>query len=196
MDFNASLKNYMRFSNKILISLLGDQYGEPTKAEQVKKTFKGNWDIIFHDISLKPAEDGKKYHAQYQDKQADILIPPIDTRVYPMGRFRQELSQKRILKQYEKQFEESLSDYACPDLIKWPGIIIEPDGGLNLCASFEAINCKDAIVSNIFAKPFSKVKKELMQFHQRELGWFIQNIDGIVAGRVSTCKIKNNCYQK
>lgn len=105
------------------------------------------------------------------------------------------MSDKGILEQYETQFEQSMSDYVCPDLIKWPGIIIEPDGSLNLCASFEAVTSNGAIVGNIFSKSYEEVKHELIQFHRKEMGWFTKNISGIMAGNVSTCKLKNCCYK-
>ena len=117
----------------------------------------------------------------------------MDTRVYPLGRFRQYLKQLGVLQQYEEQFEQAMSDYVCPDLIKWPGIIIEPDGSLNLCASFEAITCAGAIATNIFTKPYAQVQEELMRFHYKEVRWFIDNLPDIIAGKVSTCKLKNKC---
>jgi len=196
-DFNSTLKNYMGFSKRIIISLLGDEYSqqEPTKAEEVQRTFQDNWDIIFRDIEIKPMEDNKIYLAQFKSKKTQIRIPQIDTRVYPLGRFIKYLSQKDLLNQYETQFEQTMGDYVCPDLIKWPGIIIEPDGNLNLCASFEAINCTGAVVTNIFTKSYEQVKDELIQFHQKEMRWFIDNLPKIIDGKVSTCKLKNHCYQ-
>lgn len=196
-DLNLTLINYLGFSKKIIISLLGDQYSQqkPTKAEEVQRTFQDNWEIIFADIGMTPTEDENSYHAQYGTNEVEIKIPRLDTRVYPLGRYRQYLSQSGILQQYETQFEQAMSDYVCPDLVKWPGIIIEPDGSLNLCASFEAVACGGAIVTNIFTKPYNQVQDELIQFHQKELNWFIDNLSDIIAGKVSTCKLKNNCYQ-
>jgi len=164
-----------------MVSLLGDKYSQqnPSKAEEVYRTFKGNQGIIFSGIDF---------------QQTEISLPPIDTRVYPLGRFRQYLSQKRILEQYQQDFEQDLSDYACPDLIEWPGIIVEPNGDLNLCGSFEAINCRNAIVGNIFSKSYEQVQDDLIQLHKIERQWFIDNLPDIVAGKISACKIKNNCY--
>jgi len=195
-DFNSTLKNYIGFSSRIIISLLGDRYSqqEPTKAEEVQKTFRENWEIIFADIEMTHSDDNNTYNAQFGYKEAQVKIPQTDTRVYPLGRFRQYLVQRGILDQYEEQFEQVMSDYVCPDLIKWPGIIIEPDGSLNLCASFEAVTCRGAVVTNIFTKPYEQVKDELMQFHQRETNWFIENLPDIITGKVSTCKLKNNCF--
>jgi len=198
-EFNLALKNYMRFSKKITISLLGDQFSQqnPTKAEEAQKTFNDNWGIIFKDINLTKIDD-KNYHATYTSlstwKEANIYIPQIDTRVYPLGRFREYLSQRIMLQQYTAKFEQSLSDYVCPDLIKWPGIIIEPNGDLNLCASFEAIVCKDAVVTNIFRRSYEQVQNDLIKFHKKEMRWFIDNLSGIIDGKVSTCKLKNGCY--
>jgi len=199
-DFNFALKNYMKFSKKITISLLGDKFSQsnPTKAEEVQKTFNDNWDIIFKDIELTKKDD-KNYRASYKSlnkcTMADLYIPTIDTRVYPLGRFRNYLAQRMVLQQYTEKFEQSLSDYACPDLIKWPGIIIEPNGDLNLCASFEAVNCKGAVVTNIFNRSYEQVQNDLIKFHQKEMRWFIDNLSDIIDGKVSTCKLKNNCYQ-
>jgi len=194
-DFNLTLKNYSRFSRKILISLLGDRFSQenPTKAEEVQKTFQDNWEIIFKDFCLTKQE--KTYEANYKGKEIQIKIPSVDTRVYPLGRFRSYLEKKGILKEYEEKFSASMSDYACPDLIKWPGIIIEPDGSLNLCASFEAICCRNAISSNIFSSSYQEVEKELMSLHQREFDWFVKNIKGIISGNVSMCRIENNLYR-
>lgn len=195
-DFNCTLKNYFRFSKEILISLLGDQYSqiEPTKAYEVQKIFQDNWEIIFDGIKI--ASTGyQTYRAKYKNEEAEVKIPSLDHRVYPLGRFRQYLAQRGVLQEYETQFEQTMSDYVCPDLIKWPGVIIEPDGSLNLCASFEAVTCQGAVISNIFTKSYPQVKKDLTQFHGKELRWFIDNLTDIISGKVSTCKLKNNCYQ-
>jgi hypothetical protein len=195
-DFNMTLKNYMEFSKKIIISLLGDQHSQSksTKAEEVETAFKDNWQIIFSDLKLNQVND-KTYLAEYHNKKSELFIPSIDTRVYPLGRFRKYLENKGILKEYGEKFEKSMGDYICPDLVRWPGIILEPDGSLNLCASFEAITCRGAIITNIFEKEYSQVKDELIQFHKKELNWFIDNLPEIIEGKVSTCKIKNKCYQ-
>jgi hypothetical protein len=197
-EFNSTLINYLGFSRRIIISLLGDRYSQqgPTKAEDVQRTFQENWNIIFADIGMTPSDEAHCYHAQNGTNEAEIKIPRMDTRVYPLGRFRKYLSQSGILQRYEEKFEQVMSDYACPDLVKWPGIIIEPDGGLNLCASFEAIACRGAIVTNIFSKSYEQVRDDLMRFHQKELNWFIDHLPYIIAGKVSTCKLKNNCYQQ
>ncbi len=196
-DFNSTLINYLGFSKRVIISLLGDQYSkqELTKAEDVRRTFQDNWEIIFADIDMTSTDNEHSYHAQHETNKAEIKIPCLDTRVYPLGRFRQYLSHQEILQQYEVQFEQAMSDYVCPDLVKWPGIIIEPEGDLNLCASFEAITCRGAVVTNIFTKPYEQVRDELIQFHQKELNWFINNLPDIISGKVSTCKLKNKCYQ-
>jgi len=156
-------------------------------AEEVKKTFEDNWSIITDGIEIVEPSCGK-YIVQYQGKRAEIRIPSVDTRVYPFGRFKQHLAEKGILEEYAEQFNESMGEYACPDLINWPGIIIEPNGDINLCASFEAINCKSGIVSNIFNRPY---EKELMSLHEKEKSWFRDNLGGIVDGKVSMCKLKN-----
>jgi len=195
-DFNATLKNYSRFSKKIIISLLGDVYPQKTqtKAEEVNQTFQNDKKIIFKDFNVIQTEPEGNYSLEHKDKKIELFVPKIDTRVYPLGRFKQYLSQKGILEDYEKKFNESLTDYVCPDLIKWPGIIIEPNGDLNFCASFEAMNCNQVIISNIFDKSFSQVQTELKEFYEKEINWFIDNLQDITTGKVSTCKIKNNCY--
>jgi len=66
---------------------------------------------------------------------------------------------------------------------------------LNLCASFEAVNCRDAIITNIFEKSFGEVEKDLLELYRIEKKWFIDNITEIREGRISTCKLKNNCYR-
>lgn len=195
-DFNNTLRSYMQFSDKILISLLGDEFSQqdPTKAQEVQATFQDNWEAIFRDIHL--TQEKREYHAECNKTKSRISIPSIDTRVYAFGRFRQYLSQRGVLEEYERQFEESMGEYACPDLIRWPGIILEPNGDLNFCASFEAINCNHAVVSNILDRPYPELQADLMQFHQREVRWFIDNLPDIVDGKVSMCKLKNKCYQK
>ena len=197
-DFNSTLKNFWGFSGKMLISLLGDCYvpdsNTPTKEREVNETFRRNMKTIFKDLDFVLKGPGE-YEGKYKGKKMSILVPLIDTRVYPLGRFIHYLTDKGILEEYKKQFEESMTDYACPDFIKWPGIIIEPDGDLNLCGSFEAVNCKNAVVSNIHG-PFEEVKKNLMDYHHREKQWFIDNLSGIIEGTVSSCKLKNKLVQK
>jgi hypothetical protein len=178
-DLNRALKDYLRFSSRIVISLLGDAYPQDrTMAEEVESRFEANRPII-----LKGVDEDK------------IKIPRIDTRVHPFGRFREYLATRGILDEYIEWFEERMRDYVCPDLIKWPGIVIEPDGGLNFCGSFEAIGCRKAVVSNVF-KPYEQMESDLLRFHKQEREWFADNLERIVAGKVSTCKLQNRCYQQ
>jgi len=195
-DFNQSLKYLIKFSDKIIISMLGDNSSlrKPSMAEEVQRTFKDNLDLIMKDMAV-VAHNNASYTIDAEGKMVDIKIPTIDTRVYPLGRFRQYLSRKGILKKYELEFNNSLTDYVCPDLVRWPGIIIEPDGGLNLCASFEAIACSEAVVSNIFTKPYYEVKADLIDFQKKESCWLIDNIGDVIKGKASTCKLKNHCYK-
>ncbi len=192
-EFNQSLKQYIRFSRKILVSLLGDRFSLEPKADEVLETFDANKALVFEGIDIE-GEDGK-YRLRYKEKEAELSIPKVDTRLYPLGRFRDYLKGQGILKEYEQRFEASMGEYVCPDLVRWPGIIIEPDGSLNLCASFEAISCNQAIISNIF-KPYDEVKHDLLGLHKREIEWFIHNLEGIAEGKISTCKMKNLCYER
>lgn len=190
IDMNSSIKNYSAFSQKIVISLLGDEI--TGKDKEVNDSFSRNRDLIFKDIKL-DNEDRREniFKAEYKTK-FEISIPKIDKRVYPLGRFRNYLKEKGILHHYERKFESFLGDYVCPDLIKWPGIIIETDGSLNLCASFEAIACKGAIASNIFENNFEKVKQDIINYYNNENRWFIENLQGIIEGKISTCRLKRN----
>jgi hypothetical protein len=196
-SFNESLKNFMAFSNTIIISLIGHKFIEKEKgsAKEVNYAFERNKDKIFSGIGMKKVHE-EEYEATYNQNTARIIIPPIDNRIYPLGRFRDYLRKKGCLEYYEKKFNQSLTDYVCPDLITWPGIIIEPNGDLNLCASFEAITCDKAVVSNIFFEDYEQVEQELIEFNYKEREWFINNLEAIVQGKVSSCKLKNNCYEK
>ncbi|MBI4981392.1 hypothetical protein HZC30_07620 [Candidatus Woesearchaeota archaeon] len=192
-DFNSTLKQYFGFSKRITISLLGDSYPQQgsTKAEEVKKTFHENWSAIFADIEITLTKNSQSYFARYNSKEAKIKIPSVNTRVYPLGRFREYLSGKGILTPYEEHFRRQKRDYACPDLLKWSGLLIEPDGSVNLCASFESMYCRKAVVANIFTEPYSEVERKLREFHHREMKWFVRNIEGIISGTVPTCKLRS-----
>jgi hypothetical protein len=195
-EINLSIKNFSKFSKKITVALLGDDYnhGGFIMAKDVKETFERNNPVIYEGIEISPSED--EYHeAECDGKYFQIRVTPVNTMVYPWGRFKDYLSRKGIIKDYEKFFYDKISDYVCPDLIKWPGIIIEPDGSLNMCGSFEAITCDKSRFSNILSNSFETLEEELLQFHEKELDWFVKNLDQIIQGSVSCCKIKNNCYE-
>jgi hypothetical protein len=177
LRFNLSLKEFFQFSNSIVISILGDGFMQAsgTMAERVQTMFKSDHDTIFKGISLDKMS-ATKYMATFEDKQIDIQIGPVDTQVHPIGRFRQYLAEKGILDEYIEWFGDGRPKYVCPDMIKWPGLILEPNGDINLCGSFEA------------------VIQDLLAVHKSELGWFVDNIEGIVSGDVATCKLLNYCY--
>jgi hypothetical protein len=190
-NLNESLKDYVGFSKKILISLLGDDFpseGETMKQE-VKRTFFGSWANIFSGMNVR-REGGNKYSLSYGGQEAELSIPQISGTVYPLGRFRDHLSSRGILEEYEKWFDGKMGDYVCPDLVKWPGIVLEPNGDLNLCASFEAINCRRGIVTNIFEKSYGEVGQDILDFHKKEADWFVNNLEGITSGNISTCRLK------
>lgn len=196
-DINSSLKNFARFSRRITVALLGDGYNNEgfVMSKDVQETFNRNKPIIYGDIEVSSPEEGYS-RAEFDGKDFQIRVTPVNPMVYPLGRFKKYLSDRDILDDYERFFQGLLGDYVCPDLIKWPGIIIEPDGDLNLCASFEAINCSTSRCSNILTKPYEEVEQDLLQLHQKEMSWFIENIDYILQGQSPCCKIKNNSYEQ
>lgn len=190
-NFNLCLKNYFPFSNEIDISILGDgfSYNKPTMGEKVKKTFHNNWEIIFSGIEMEKI-DSHSYKAEYNNKTIKLVVRPLKEKVYPMGRFRDYLVEKNLLKEYEKNFEALNTYNICPDLLKWPAILLEYNGNLNLCGSFESLHCDNAVVSNIFTKSFQQVEKDLLNFHRKEHEWFLTSFSDIIKGKKVVCKMK------
>ena len=73
-------------------------------------------------------------------------------------------------------------------------MIVEPNGDINMCGSFEAIAYPNvSVVSNIL-KPYENVEKELLRFYDKEKKWFINNFPDIALRKKTVCKIRNNCY--
>ena len=199
--FNTTLHHAAKYSDAILISLAGDDFSlkQPTMAQEVTAVFEENKSLIFKGFEISqethnPYTYSLQIENQFKNKKIELKIPPIDTRIYSLGRFRQYLKDQGTLVQYEKEFAKKMGEYTCPDMITWPGIILEPNGDLNLCGSYEAINCKNAVVTNIFKKPYQQVQQDLLNLRKRELAWFVQNIDDIMNGKVPMCKLENKCY--
>lgn len=190
---NECLKNFFTFSREIHVSLLGDLYPQynTTMANEVEDTFFSNWETIFSEIKMRRIDDGT-FKAKYGNKTRKIVIKHMNEKVHPLGRFKKYLTEKGIFEEYNKNYNFLDNYHACPDLIKWPGIVLEPDGSLNLCGSFESLECDNAIISNIFSKPFPQVEEDLLKFHQKEVLWFSSSYLDLIAGKKSACKLTEN----
>ncbi len=186
---NAALKDYLSFSRSVKIALLGDRLPDlsPTMASRVHDAFYATLDAMLAGIPIIDKKE-RDIRVVWNLMPRYIHITNVDSRLYPHG---------RVISYMEERggaCNPSQGDYTCPDLIKWPGMIVEPDGSINMCGSFEGVACPHAVVSNIH-KPYGEVEGDLLEFHRRELSWFLENLPAIMDGKVSTCKLRNHCYQ-
>jgi len=196
--FNKTIKGCVKFSDNIVISVLGDIMYEKSSPDSLKKTFYGNIRKIFSGLDVgdnTTSPDADELAIRMDGREIELSIPPISNVVYPFGRFEKTLKKDGRYEEYVKKFDEELSEpYVCPDVLEWPGMIIEPDGDINMCGAFEAIAYPHvSVVSNIF-KPYEEVETEFLEFHKKEKEWFLANLPEIVFKEKTTCKIKNNCY--
>lgn len=191
--FNKTLQKCSKFSDKIVISIIGDRVYDDSSITSVQNSFLDNFDRIFNGFGLRTSKN--KIIAKREGKNTEILIPLPSDAIHPLGRFEKKLKKDnkydKYLEMYNKMFSEPSN---CPDGLNWPGIVIEPNGDINMCGAFEAIaNPEVTVVSNIF-KPFEKVEEDLLDFYEIEKRYFKNNFPDIAFGRKSTCKIKNVCY--
>lgn len=129
------------------------------------------------------------------DKETLVSIPPSSDAVYPFGRFEKKLKKDGLYNEYINKFSKIHPEpHICPDILEWPGMAVECNGDINMCGAFEAIaNPNVTVVSNIL-KPFEEVESDLLNLHEKEKDWFLDNLPDIAFGEKSTCKIRNNCY--
>jgi hypothetical protein len=193
--FNKSLYDCSKFSDKIIISIIGDRAYDASSINAVGESFLENFDKIFKGFDLRRSRNN--IIAKKDGKKTVIYIPQPSDAIHPFGRFENKLKNDKIYESYVKTFNEMLSEPDnCPDALSWPGMVIEPNGDINMCGSFEAIAYPNVtVVSNIF-KPFEKVEADLLDLYRKERQWFIKNFPDIAFGRKTTCKIKNACYTR
>ena len=191
--FNKTLLGCSRFSDKIIISIIGDRFYEDSYVDNVENSFIQNSHIIFEGMELSGSR--KNITVSNAERSFALSIPFTSEAIHPYGRFAKKLKKDKNLKEYTEFFSELVPEpNLCPDPLIWPGMIVEPNGDINMCGSFEAIAYPNvSVVSNIL-KPYENVEKELLRFYDKEKKWFINNFPDIALRKKTVCKIRNNCY--
>ena len=82
--FNKSIKGCSKFSDEIVISVLGDNFYEKSLAENVENTFIKNSEKIFKGFEIIKNEE--HIVLKRNGKETKISIPPPSNTVYPLGR--------------------------------------------------------------------------------------------------------------
>ncbi len=194
--FNKSLSECSKFSDKVAISLLGDIIYENSHTSNIKRTFLNNFDIIFDGFEIDIYEDNEII-AKKDSKETKISISNVSGAVYPFGRFEKTLKNDGLYEKYLKDFNILFFEpNLCPDVLEWPGMVVEPSGDINMCGAFEAIAKPHLTTISNILKPFEEVEDDLLKLHKKEKEWFLKNLPDIAFGKKSTCKIKNRCYSQ
>jgi hypothetical protein len=192
--FNKSIRKMARFSDRIILAVIGDTYFTETSLSSALNVFSENLGAIFEGLDLveRKAENTYLLRSNGRDTEIEIRTNPA---IYPYGRFEKYLKGKGVYEDYLDNFPFFSKPLICPDTGRLPGIIIEYDGGINVCGSFEAVATKETVVGNLFGKTYDELEKLLLDFYRKEKDWVIENFDDILLGKKSTCKLCNRCYE-
>lgn len=105
-DLNLSIREVLPFSNRIIISLLGDDFpiNGKTKSEEMKVGFNQYLEFILSNMSYKQIDENN-YNVSVLGREVNIHVTSkVDKMVYPIGRFRKYLEERKILQKYERFF--------------------------------------------------------------------------------------------
>lgn len=192
--FKKSIDECLQFSYHLKITILGDNFFEETSLEKATKVFAENLDYLLDGIRIIEREDTGGFGIGHKNGYAALHIR-FAQNVYPLGRFEQLLNQKGVLEEYTKSFYSKIrKPVVCPDLLELSGLIIEPNGDINLCGAFEAVQSRATVIGNIFDEGYPAIEQKLIQFHEKEREWFLKNLERISSGEVHACKLENNMY--
>ena len=193
--FNNSLKLLGKISEEITIVLLGDHYFRYTSLKSVIDRFREYSKEILTGLKMVEERDNS-FVVSYEDNQFMLLFYPTDV-VFPLGRFRSYLESKGELDNYVKTLYSSIRrPVVCPDIGRWPGLVIEHTGDINLCGHFESFQNKSAIVANIFHQDFGEIEENLLRIYELEKEWVLAHKVLLEEGKISSCKLENDCYRK
>jgi len=105
------------------------------------------------------------------------------------------LKRRGVYEDYSSAFIFGKKPIVCPDTGRLPGILIEYDGGINVCGSFEAVATRETVIGNLFGKKYDELEELLLGFYGKERDWVMRNVDNLLLSKKSSCKICNKCYE-
>jgi len=191
--FNKSIRKMARFSDKIILAVIGDTYFTETSLSSALDVFSENLSAIFEGLGPLERKAENNYLLRNNGRNTEIEIRT-NPAIYPYGRFEKYLKGKGVYEDYLEKFPFFSKPIVCPDTGRLPGILIEYDGDVNVCGSFEAVATRETVIGNLFGKTYEEMEKLLLDFYRKEKDWVIENFDDILLGKKSTCKLCNRCY--
>ena len=192
--FQRSLRYLSEISEEITIAIIGDHFFTETSFLTALKTFRQNLETIFGCFQGGEKLEDDTFLLRINGKETKIEIKLNDV-IYPLGRFKEYLQRKGRYEEYIKTFKVR-RHLVCPDIGRWPGIVLETNGDLNLCGHFEAINNDATRVTNIFTHSYEEIEEKLLDIYQLERRWFFAHLELLRQAKVSACKLENRCYRK
>lgn len=193
--FGKSVRKLAKISDKITLAVIGDTYFPETSLVKALDAFSDRFDTIFDgfDSCQKIGDNCYSVNGKDGGVKVDIVTNPA---IHPYGRFEKYLKQKGVYRDYVDNFRFGNKPVLCPDAGRWPGMIVEYDGDINMCGAFEAVVSKETVVGNLFGKTYEELEKLLLDFYGKEKNWFIKNLDDLLLGKKSSCKVCNKCYEQ
>ncbi len=195
-SMNRTLKEMSKYSDKIIISTIGDFYFPETCLQNAELQFFKDYYEIFNGFEHYERTDEKQF--EFSGNAGEINVEfRTSNGIYPLGRFKELLRSSGYLEYYTEIFKEHTNTpIICPDVLEWPGLIIEPDGKVNTCGAYEGITCNHAVISNIFKESYEEFQGDMFMAYEIERQWILNNIDNLLQGKASTCKLLNQGYKQ
>jgi len=162
--FRYAFDSCFRFSDEISIELLASNVEEETSMENLASRFETFRKALLMNYEVVEKEGNTIITKGL--KRALLSYKQPNTSVYAMGEYKKTLLKKGLKEKYDEVMGEITYPPICASTLSHKYIVIEPDGGLKNCVSFEGMHTKSQF--NLFEEGYGNMVMWLgSRFHEQ-----------------------------
>lgn len=181
--FRYAFEACFEFCDEITIDLLASEVMEETSVEALEQRFEHFKQFLFQDYGIIETEEGT--FVERDNRRVKLSYKGPSDNVYDLGEFKKTLERKGLTKRYREMMGLRIPPPICVSTMNHETIVVEPDGGVKTCLSFDGIYTCAKV--NLFEAGYEGVLAHLeKRFHaQREE--IIARLPDIIYKRHSMC---------
>ena len=132
--------------------------------------------------------DNYEGYIQKGDRKVKLTYKDPNTNVYDIGEYKETLDANRLIPKYIEIMGEKTYPPICVSTLNHKFIVIEPDGGIKTCVSFDGMHTKAGI--NLFDVGYGNVVSWLENRFHNQRAEVIEKLPELIYQRHSMCDCK------
>ncbi|MBT5021191.1 hypothetical protein HOK51_10510 [Candidatus Woesearchaeota archaeon] len=139
-SFKYEFNSCFEFSDEINIDLLTSEVLDDNAIDNLTNSFGEFEKDILKNYELVEKNNQKYIKKNKNNRLVEYVVKNINTRVFDLGYFHTTLKDRGLLEKYQTMMGPKSYPPICVSTLKHNFIVIEPDGGVKTCVSFDGVN--------------------------------------------------------